>query len=44
MGTLTDIDKHYLAQNFIAFFRRDYKRVARSAYRIRLGARRHARG
>ncbi len=28
MGTLTDGDKHYLAQNFIAFFRRDYKRVA----------------
>ena len=28
MGTLTDTDKHYLAQNFIAFFRRDYKRVA----------------
>ncbi|MBY0576114.1 MAG: ubiquinone biosynthesis regulatory protein kinase UbiB [Gallionellaceae bacterium] len=28
MGTLNDIDKHYLAQNFIAFFRRDYKRVA----------------
>jgi ubiquinone biosynthesis protein len=28
MGTLTDIDKRYLAQNFIAFFRRDYKRVA----------------
>ncbi|MEO8342638.1 MAG: ubiquinone biosynthesis regulatory protein kinase UbiB [Gallionella sp.] len=28
MGTLTDIDKHYLAQNFIAFFRHDYKRVA----------------
>lgn len=28
MGTLTDVDKHYLAQNFIAFFRRDYKRVA----------------
>ncbi len=28
MGTLTDADKHYLAQNFIAFFRRDYKRVA----------------
>ncbi len=28
MGTLTDMDKHYLAQNFIAFFRRDYKRVA----------------
>lgn len=28
MGTLTDSDKHYLAQNFIAFFQRDYKRVA----------------
>ncbi|MFA6014672.1 MAG: ubiquinone biosynthesis regulatory protein kinase UbiB [Gallionellaceae bacterium] len=28
MGTLTDIDKNYLAQNFIAFFNRDYKRVA----------------
>lgn len=28
MGTLTDTDKQYLAQNFIAFFRRDYKRVA----------------
>ena len=28
MGTLTDNDKHYLAQNFLAFFRRDYRRVA----------------
>jgi ubiquinone biosynthesis protein len=28
MGTLTDEDKSYLAQNFLAFFRRDYKRVA----------------
>ena len=28
MGTLTDEDKNYLAQNFIAFFNRDYKRVA----------------
>lgn len=28
MGTLTDADKNYLAQNFLAFFRRDYKRVA----------------
>ena len=28
MGTLSDFDKHYLAQNFLAFFRRDYKRVA----------------
>jgi ubiquinone biosynthesis protein len=28
VGTLTDVDKNYLAQNFLAFFRRDYKRVA----------------
>jgi len=28
VGTLTESDKEYLAQNFIAFFRRDYKRVA----------------
>ena len=28
MGTLTATDKEYLAQNFTAFFRRDYKRVA----------------
>ncbi|MDE2565303.1 MAG: ubiquinone biosynthesis regulatory protein kinase UbiB [Burkholderiales bacterium] len=28
IGTLTETDKEYLAHNFIAFFRRDYKRVA----------------
>ena len=28
VGTLTGSDKEYLAQNFTAFFRRDYKRVA----------------
>ncbi|HET9978346.1 MAG TPA: ubiquinone biosynthesis regulatory protein kinase UbiB [Burkholderiaceae bacterium] len=28
VGTLTDNDRDYLAQNFLAFFRRDYKRVA----------------
>jgi ubiquinone biosynthesis protein len=28
MGTLSDTDKSYLAQNFLAFFRRDYHRVA----------------
>ena len=28
IGTLTETDKQYLAHNFIAFFRRDYKRVA----------------
>ena len=28
VGTLTEVDKEYLAQNFTAFFRRDYKRVA----------------
>ncbi|HXZ96532.1 MAG TPA: ubiquinone biosynthesis regulatory protein kinase UbiB [Burkholderiales bacterium] len=30
MGTLDDVDKNYLAQNFLAFFRRDYKRVAQA--------------
>jgi ubiquinone biosynthesis protein len=28
IGTLTEFDKEYLAQNFLAFFQRDYKRVA----------------
>ena len=28
VGTLTEFDKEYLAQNFTAFFRRDYRRVA----------------
>jgi ubiquinone biosynthesis protein len=28
VGTLTETDKNYLAHNFLAFFRRDYKRVA----------------
>ena len=28
MGTLTEVDKNYLARNFLAFFRRDYRRVA----------------
>ncbi len=28
VGTLNDFDKDYLSQNFLAFFRRDYKRVA----------------
>jgi ubiquinone biosynthesis protein len=30
MGTLTEIDKQYLAQNFLGFFQRDYARVARA--------------
>ncbi|MBY0578826.1 MAG: ubiquinone biosynthesis regulatory protein kinase UbiB [Burkholderiales bacterium] len=30
MGTLTDEDKNYLAQNFLAFFQRDYRRVAQA--------------
>jgi ubiquinone biosynthesis protein len=30
VGTLTDYDKDYLSQNFLAFFRRDYRRVAES--------------
>jgi len=28
MGTLSETDKGYLAQNFLAFFHRDYRRVA----------------
>ena len=28
VGTLTEVDKNYLAQNFLAFFQRDYRRVA----------------
>jgi ubiquinone biosynthesis protein len=30
MGTLTEVDKSYLAQNFVAFFRRDYRGVAQA--------------
>lgn len=30
MGTLSDEDKNYLAQNFLGFFRRDYRRVAQA--------------
>jgi len=30
MGTLSDADKSYLARNFLAFFRRDYRRVAQA--------------
>jgi ubiquinone biosynthesis protein len=30
MGTLTEVDKQYLAQNFLAFFQRDYRRVAQA--------------
>jgi ubiquinone biosynthesis protein len=29
MGTLNTVDKRYLAENFLAFFRRDYNRVAK---------------
>jgi len=28
VGSLSDQDQHYLAENFLAFFRRDYRRVA----------------
>ncbi|MBN1239284.1 MAG: ubiquinone biosynthesis regulatory protein kinase UbiB [Gammaproteobacteria bacterium] len=28
VGTLGESDQHYLAENFLAFFRRDYRRVA----------------
>ncbi|MGB7542741.1 MAG: ubiquinone biosynthesis regulatory protein kinase UbiB, partial [Burkholderiales bacterium] len=30
MGTLNEVDKQYLAQNFLAFFQRDYRRVAQA--------------
>jgi ubiquinone biosynthesis protein len=30
MGSLTEGDKNYLAQNFLAFFNRDYRRVAQA--------------
>lgn len=30
MGALSDTDKEYLARNFLAFFRRDYREVARA--------------
>jgi ubiquinone biosynthesis protein len=30
MGTLTEADKNYLARNFLAFFRRDYRDVAQA--------------
>ena len=30
MGALTEVDKSYLAQNFLAFFNRDYRRVAQA--------------
>lgn len=33
MGTLSDRDKHYLAENFLAFFNRDYRTVAESHVR-----------
>ena len=29
VGTLTDIDQHYLAENFLAFFERDYYKIAK---------------
>jgi ubiquinone biosynthesis protein len=39
VGTLTESDKEYLAQNFTAFFRRDYKRVAELHIESRAGCR-----
>ncbi|MDR2924862.1 MAG: ubiquinone biosynthesis regulatory protein kinase UbiB [Azoarcus sp.] len=30
MGTLSDIDKDYLARNFLGFFKRDYRKVAQA--------------
>ncbi len=33
MGTLTDRDKRYLAENFLGFFRRDYRAIAEAHVR-----------
>ena len=30
MGTLSDVDKDYLARNFLGFFKRDYRKVAQA--------------
>src|SRR3970282_1222030 len=37
IGTVTELDKNYLAQNFLAFFRRDYRRGARGQIECRAG-------
>ncbi len=42
VGTLAPRDQHYLAENFLAFFKRDYHRIAKLAHRFRLGAGGHA--
>jgi ubiquinone biosynthesis protein len=34
MGTLSERDKHFLAENFLAFFNRDYRAVAEAHVRI----------
>ncbi len=44
MGTLTEVDKNYLAQNFLAFFRRDYRRCGAGAPGRRLGSEGYASG
>src|SRR3546814_9122329 len=36
VGSLSEFDKNYLAQNFLAFFRRDYHRVAQDRKSTRL--------
>ena len=38
VGTLDPRDQHYLAENFLAFFDRDYRARGAAARRIRLGA------
>ena len=42
MGRLTPFDQDYLARNFLAFFNRDYRRVAENARASRLDAARHS--
>ncbi len=43
VGTLQPRDQHYLAENFMAFFDRDYARVAALHIALRLGAAGHPR-
>ena len=33
MGTLSDADKHYLAEILLGFFNRDYARITRAHFR-----------
>jgi ubiquinone biosynthesis protein len=44
VGTLTEVDKEYLAQNFVSFFKARLQARGRAAHRVWLGARSHPGG